>query len=86
MELYTQQLERWGFLVCRFNREGDLLISCAKDLSASLWRSEDGLRIGTFEGHKGTIWTCDITCESPCRACSAKLAAWSVGMCRSLTH
>ena len=48
----------------RFNREGDLLISCAKDLSASLWRSEDGLRIGTFEGHKGTIWTCDITCES----------------------
>ena len=47
----------------RFNREGDLLISCAKDLSASLWRSEDGLRLGTFEGHKGTIWTCDITCE-----------------------
>lgn len=49
-------------LLHRFNREGDLFVSCAKDLSPSLWRSEDGTRVGTFIGHNGTVWTCDMTC------------------------
>lgn len=48
----------------KFNREGDLFVSCAKDLSPSLWRSEDGTRVGTFVGHNGTVWTCDMTWDS----------------------
>ena len=26
-----------------------------------MWRAEDGERIGTFNGHKGTIW--DLDCD-----------------------
>ncbi|EFJ41733.1 eukaryotic translation initiation factor 3i [Volvox carteri f. nagariensis] len=48
----------------KYNREGDLLVSCAKDHQPCLWSSEDGRRIGTYEGHNGAIWTCDITWES----------------------
>ncbi|KAG2483807.1 hypothetical protein HYH03_017330 [Edaphochlamys debaryana] len=48
----------------KYNREGDLLVSCAKNLQPCLWSSEDGRRIGTYEGHNGAIWTCDITWDS----------------------
>ncbi len=48
----------------RFNREGDLFISCAKDYSPNLWYSDDGVRVGSYKGHNGTVWTCDITCEA----------------------
>lgn len=48
----------------KFNREGDLFVSCAKDLSPNLWYSDDGVRVGSFNGHNGTVWTCDITWDS----------------------
>ncbi|KAK9822514.1 hypothetical protein WJX74_000134 [Apatococcus lobatus] len=48
----------------RFNREGDLLLSCAKDKSPTLWFSEDGKRVGTYMGHNGTVWTADFTLDS----------------------
>ncbi|KAG2442342.1 hypothetical protein HXX76_002428 [Chlamydomonas incerta] len=48
----------------KYNREGDLLVSCAKNLQPCLWSAEDGRRIGTYEGHNGAIWTCDITWDS----------------------
>lgn len=44
----------------KYNREGDLIFSVAKDRSASVWYSFNGERLGTFEGHEGTIWTIDI--------------------------
>mmetsp|Transcript_34347 Transcript_34347/g.97300 ORF Transcript_34347/g.97300 Transcript_34347/m.97300 type:complete len:344 (-) Transcript_34347:212-1243(-) len=51
-------------LSCRYNREGDLLISCAKDHKPCLWDSEDGSRIGTFAGHNGAVFCCDISGDS----------------------
>lgn len=48
----------------RYNREGDLLVSCAKDHKPNIWYSEDGSRVGTFDGHNGAIWTCDFDWES----------------------
>ncbi|MEW5303151.1 MAG: hypothetical protein WDW36_005871 [Sanguina aurantia] len=48
----------------KFNREGDLFISCAKNLQPCLWSSDDGRRLGTYEGHNGAIWSCDITWDS----------------------
>ncbi|KAI5700924.1 hypothetical protein M8J76_014457 [Diaphorina citri] len=48
----------------KYNREGDLLISCAKDSDANVWYSVNGERLGTLSGSKGTIWTIDIDWNS----------------------
>lgn len=45
----------------QFNYDGDLLFSASKDLVPSVWRSENGERLGTYEGHKGTVW--DLDCD-----------------------
>ena len=49
----------------KYNLEGDLLVTCAKDHTPNLWYSDDGERIGTFSGHNGPVWTCDLTGELP---------------------
>ena len=46
--------------VVKFNFDGDLLFTASKDHVPSMWRSENGERIGTFNGHKGTIWDLDV--------------------------
>jgi translation initiation factor 3 subunit I len=38
-----------------------LLFTASKDHVPSVWRGEDGERLGTFNGHKGTIW--DLDCN-----------------------
>jgi translation initiation factor 3 subunit I len=48
----------------KYNPEGDLIVSCAKNLQPCLWFAEDGKRIGTYEGHNGAVWSCDITLDS----------------------
>eukprot|EP00877_Chromochloris_zofingiensis_P003816 jgi/Chrzof1/13435/Cz07g33040.t1 len=48
----------------KFNREGDLLISCAKNLQPCIWFTEDGSRLGTYEGHNGAVWTCEVSFDS----------------------
>jgi len=47
-----------------FNREGDLLITCAKDQKPNIWWSDNGERIGTYEGHEGVVWQCDFSFNS----------------------
>mmetsp|Transcript_2363 Transcript_2363/g.5035 ORF Transcript_2363/g.5035 Transcript_2363/m.5035 type:complete len:360 (-) Transcript_2363:274-1353(-) len=46
--------------VVKFNFDGDLLFTGSKDHTPSVWRSENGERLGTFNGHKGTIWDLDV--------------------------
>lgn len=48
----------------KYNREGDLLFSVAKDNSASIWYSSNGERLGTLEGHQGVIWSIDVDQET----------------------
>jgi hypothetical protein len=48
----------------KYNREGDLIVTCAKSLYPCLWLAEDGTRIGTYEGHNGAVWTCEISMDS----------------------
>ncbi len=43
-----------------YNREGDLLFSCAKDRNPNVWYSINGERLGTYDGHTGAVWCCDI--------------------------
>ena len=50
-------------LTCvKYNREGDLLFTCAKDHTPCLWYAENGERIGTYQGHCGTVWCLDVNC------------------------
>lgn len=45
----------------KYNYDGDLLFTASKDHTPSVWRAETGDRLGTFTGHKGTIW--DLDCS-----------------------
>lgn len=44
----------------KYNREGDLLFSTARDKSISVWYAHNGERLGTLEGHGGAIMTVDV--------------------------
>jgi len=43
----------------KYNREGDLLFSSAKDQHPNVWYSLNGERLGTFDGHNGAVWCID---------------------------
>ena len=45
----------------KFNRDGDLLFSVAKDKIVCAWWSANGERLGTYNGHQGAIWTVHVS-------------------------
>ncbi|RAL37900.1 hypothetical protein DM860_000594 [Cuscuta australis] len=48
----------------KYNREGDLLFSCAKDHNPTVWFADNGERLGTYRGHNGAVWSCDVSRDS----------------------
>ena len=48
----------------QYNREGDLLFSADKGSTPSVWYSVNGERLGTYNGHNGTVWTIDVNWDS----------------------
>uniref|UniRef100_A0A1D1Y0W0 Eukaryotic translation initiation factor 3 subunit I n=1 Tax=Anthurium amnicola TaxID=1678845 RepID=A0A1D1Y0W0_9ARAE len=48
----------------KYNREGDLLFSCAKDNTPTVWFADNGERLGTYRGHNGAVWCCDVSRDS----------------------
>lgn len=48
----------------KFNREGDLLFSVSKDNVVNAWFSHNGERLGTYNGHNGTVWSVDADATS----------------------
>ncbi|KAJ6814680.1 eukaryotic translation initiation factor 3 subunit I-like isoform X1 [Iris pallida] len=48
----------------KYNREGDLLFSCAKDHNPTVWFADNGERLGTYKGHNGAVWSCDVSRDS----------------------
>lgn len=44
----------------KYNKEGDLLFSVSKDQVVNVWYSHNGERLGTYNGHQGSIWTVDV--------------------------
>jgi len=48
----------------KYNREGDLLFSAAKDSIPTVWFSVNGERLGTFNGHQGAVWALDPSWDS----------------------
>lgn len=53
-------LTRAFFAAARYNRDGDLIFSTAKDQHICAWFSHNGERMGTYHGHQGAIWTVDV--------------------------
>jgi len=47
-----------------FNTDGDLLFSSSKDNSITVWLTESGERIGTYEGHNGAVWSISVDHKS----------------------
>ncbi|KAJ0408849.1 hypothetical protein P43SY_000745 [Pythium insidiosum] len=45
----------------KYNRDGDLLFTTAKDHVPSVWYSDSGERLGTYEGHSGAVWAIDVS-------------------------
>lgn len=48
----------------RYNRDGDLLFSVAKDTRPTVWYSDNGERLGTYNGHGGAVWCIDVNRDS----------------------
>lgn len=48
----------------KYNREGDLLFSSAKDATPNVWFSLNGERLGTLQGHAGAVWCLDVNWET----------------------
>ncbi len=48
----------------KYNRDGDLLFSCAKDHTPTVWYASNGERLGTYRGHNGAVWCCDVSSKS----------------------
>ncbi|KAE9553075.1 hypothetical protein FO519_003708 [Halicephalobus sp. NKZ332] len=71
----------------RLNREGDLLFSSSKGKSVCVWFTENGERLGTYDGHNGAIWDVDVSWDSGHLVSSAAdntMKVWDVETGRSL--
>ncbi|CAG8981369.1 hypothetical protein HYALB_00013802 [Hymenoscyphus albidus] len=44
----------------KYNRDGDLIFSTAKDQHICGWYAHNGERLGTYHGHQGALWTVDV--------------------------
>uniref|UniRef100_A0A915HJD5 Serine-threonine kinase receptor-associated protein n=1 Tax=Romanomermis culicivorax TaxID=13658 RepID=A0A915HJD5_ROMCU len=48
----------------KYNRDGDLLFTAAKDKHPCVWFAENGERLGSYDGHNGVIWCMDVSWDS----------------------
>jgi len=48
----------------KYNREGDLLFSCSKANFPCVWYANTGERLGTYNGHNGSVSSCDINFDT----------------------
>lgn len=48
----------------KYNREGDLLFSSAKDNAPNVWFALNGERLGSYMGHQGVVWCFDVNWET----------------------
>lgn len=44
----------------KYNAEGDLIFTAALDKVVSVWFSSNGQRLGTYNGHNGSVWSIDV--------------------------
>jgi len=73
-------------LAVKINRDGDLLFTASMDKSIMLWYTNNGERIGTYDGHQGAVYDCDVDYKSKrllsaCADASVKLWDVLTGKC-----
>ena len=66
-----------------------MLFSSAKDGSPSVWFSHNGERIGSYDGHNGTVWCIDVrydstllisgSADNSCSKCKARHIGTPIG-------
>jgi len=64
-----------------FNTDGDLLFSSSKDNGVTVWLTESGERIGTYDGHTGAVWSISVDHKSTrllSGAADEKVRLWDV--------
>jgi len=44
----------------KYNREGDLIFTTSKHPTFAVWYTDNGERLGTYEGHTGAVWSVDV--------------------------
>lgn len=44
----------------KYDLLGDLLFTAAKDSTPCVWFTHNGERLGTYDGHNGTVWCLDV--------------------------
>merc|ERR1712188_237387 len=47
-----------------YNNDGDLLFSASKDRKPAVWYAETGERLGTYNGHNGSVYSIDVDYHS----------------------
>lgn len=48
----------------KYNLDGDLLFTCAKDHTPTVWYADTGERLGTYSHHVGAVWDIDPSWDS----------------------
>jgi len=48
----------------RYNREGDLIFTSSKHPQIAVWYTNNGERLGTYNGHTGAVWSVDVNRNS----------------------
>lgn len=48
----------------KYNHDGDLLFTASKDKKVCCWYSDNGERVGTYNGHIGAVWSVDVNRDS----------------------
>lgn len=74
------------FCVRLDNNDGDLIFSVSKDHLINVWYSHNGERLGTYNGHNGTVWSVAVDKSSEFLVSGSadnNLKLWSVktGQC-----
>jgi len=44
----------------KYNRDGDLIFTTSKHPTFAVWYTDNGERLGTYNGHTGAVWAVDI--------------------------
>eukprot|EP01065_Artemidia_motanka_P010021 TRINITY_DN15231_c0_g1_i1.p2 TRINITY_DN15231_c0_g1~~TRINITY_DN15231_c0_g1_i1.p2 ORF type:complete len:348 (+),score=102.21 TRINITY_DN15231_c0_g1_i1:59-1102(+) len=59
MKQITVKGHRRAVTQVKYNREGDLLFTCAKDRTIWVHNAETGEFLGSYDGHSGSVWDVD---------------------------